>query len=346
MIPLSAPSHHPTLWQRLLSEAYSDPAALLEALSLPLPPPAELAQLRAAAVRFGLRVPRGFVARMTPGDPTDPLLLQVLPQGRELLEVPGYVADPVGDLAVLSAPGLLHKYRGRRLLITTGACAVHCRYCFRREFPYSEANAAAGGWAHTLAKLRADHDANEVLLSGGDPLSLSDRKLAQLVAGLAAMPHVARLRLHTRTPIVLPERVDDALCAWLSAFPRAKTVVLHANHAREFSPAVVAACARLRSTGAVLFNQAVLLRGINDTVDAQAALAETGFAAGVVPYYLNQLDPVRGAAHFAVSDASALQLHAALVERLPGYLVPKLVRDVPGTTAKQPLHRLAEAVVD
>lgn len=317
-----------------MAAALTDPAELLATLGLPLPAPAELARLREAAARFGLRVPRGFVARMRPGDPDDPLLRQVLPRAEELDEVPGYVSDPVGDLAVRAAPGVLHKYEGRALLVATGACAVHCRYCFRREFPYGEEVAAAGHWRDAIAAIAADPDITEVILSGGDPLSLSDAKLAALTGQLAGLPQLRRLRLHTRQPVVLPERVDAGLLQWLDGIALPKVMVLHANHANEWSDEVRAACRRLAGAGVLLLNQAVLLRGVNDTVEAQATLAEASVDAGVLPYYLHQLDPVRGAAHFAVPDDVAQALHAALVERLPGYVVPRLVREVPGAPAK------------
>lgn len=337
MIPLPARTDHPAAWQVELANALTDPAELLAALALPPPAPAELERLRLVARRFALRVPQSYVALMRPGDADDPLLRQILPRAEELLDVPGFVADPVGDLAVLAEAGVLHKYRGRRLLITTGACAVHCRYCFRREFPYAEANAAAAGWRPALDALRRDPEAEEVILSGGDPLALADTKLARLAAELATLPQLRRLRLHTRTPVVLPSRVDGALLAWLGAFPLPVVMVLHANHAREFGPALVEACRRLRDAGITLLNQAVLLRGVNDTLAAQVDLAETGFAAGVLPYYLHQLDPVRGAAHFAVDDATALSLHRAMRDCLPGYLLPRLVREVAGAAAKTPV---------
>lgn len=339
LAPLSPSSTPPPVppagaWQRAMAAALTDPAELLEAVGLPLPAPADLARLREAAARFGLRVPRGFVARMRRGDPDDPLLRQVLPRPEELDEVAGYIADPVGDLAVRAAPGVLHKYEGRALLVATGACAVHCRYCFRREFPYGDEVAAAANWRGAVAAITADPSITEVILSGGDPLSLSDAKLAALTGQLAALPQLRRLRLHTRQPVVLPERVDAGLLQWLGGITLPKVMVLHANHANEWSAEVRAACRRLAGAGVLLLNQAVLLRGVNDTVEAQAALAEASIEAGVLPYYLHQLDPVRGAAHFAVPDAVAQALHAALVERLPGYVVPRLVREVPGAPAK------------
>jgi EF-P beta-lysylation protein EpmB len=214
---------------------------------------------------------------------------------------------------------------------------VNCRYCFRRHYPYAEDTAAASGWRAAVALIAGDASIHEVILSGGDPLSLADHKLAELTDALRGIPHIRRLRLHTRLPIVLPDRVDAGLLGWLRGLPWPVAVVLHANHAHEFDASVDAALAALRDAGATLLNQAVLLRGVNDSVDALAQLCERGFAAGVLPYYLHQLDKVAGAAHFEVSDADALALHAALAARLPGYLVPKLVREIQGQPGKTPL---------
>lgn len=320
-------------WRALWRDSITDAGELLRAVDL-----GHLAgRLPEADAGFALRVPRGFAARMRPGDPADPLLLQVLPQLAELDEAPGFDLDAVGDLAAREAQGVLHKYRGRALLIASGSCAVNCRYCFRRHFPYGEEMAAAGQWRQALEHVRSDASIRELILSGGDPLALATAKLEELSRGLAGIPHVARLRIHTRLPVVLPERVDDAFLAWLSALPLQKVVVLHANHANEFDAVVDAACAKLRSAGATLLNQSVLLRGINDDEAALAALSERLFAAGVLPYYLHQLDRVRGAAHFEVDDARALDLVERLRARLPGYLVPKLVREVAGDPAKRPL---------
>ncbi|HVI59766.1 MAG TPA: EF-P beta-lysylation protein EpmB [Luteimonas sp.] len=340
MIPAALPALQPAPaggaadWKRLWREAVRDPRELLALLGLQDAAPGLSDE---AAAQFPLRVPRGFVARMRRGDPSDPLLRQVLPLDEELRPVPGFVADAVGDAAARAGHGVIHKYAGRALLVATGSCAVHCRYCFRRHFPYAEETAAAGGWREAVATIRADASIHEVILSGGDPLSLATPKLAELTGALAAIPHLRRLRIHTRLPVVLPERVDDALLAWLQALPWPVAVVVHANHAREFDDAVDAAMARLRAAGASVLNQAVLLRGVNDSVDALADLCERGFAAGVLPYYLHQLDRVAGAAHFEVPDARARELHAALVARLPGYLVPKLVREVAGDASKRPL---------
>ena len=290
-----------------------------------------------AAAQFPLRVPRGFVARMRHGDAADPLLRQVLPLDDEMRPVPGFGLDAVGDAAAKKATGVIQKYQGRALLVATGSCAVNCRYCFRRHFPYAEETAARDGWRDAVALIRADPGIDEVLLSGGDPLSLATPKLAELTDALAGIPHLRRLRIHSRLPVVLPERIDDGLLAWLSSLPWPVALVIHANHANEFDAGVDAALARLRQAGVHLLNQAVLLRGVNDSVDALAALSERSFAAGVLPYYLHQLDRVAGVAHFEVDDDRARDLHAALAARLSGYLVPRLVREVQGDTGKRPL---------
>jgi EF-P beta-lysylation protein EpmB len=290
-----------------------------------------------AAAQFPLRVPRGFVARMRHGDAADPLLRQVLPLDDEMRPVPGFGLDAVGDAAAKKAIGVIQKYQGRALLVATGSCAVNCRYCFRRHFPYAEETAARDGWRDAVALIRADPGIDEVLLSGGDPLSLATPKLAELTDALAGIPHLRRLRIHSRLPVVLPERIDDGLLAWLSSLPWPVALVIHANHANEFDADVDAALARLRQAGVQLLNQAVLLRGVNDSVDALAALSERSFAAGVLPYYLHQLDRVAGVAHFEVDDDRARDLHAALAARLSGYLVPRLVREVQGDTGKRPL---------
>ena len=321
-------------WQEAWRDAVRDPRELLAMLGL-----ADLAGRVSAeaAAQFPLRVPRGFVARMVPGDAADPLLRQVLPLDEEMRWVPGFGLDAVGDAAARTATGVLQKYRGRALLVATGSCAVHCRYCFRRHFPYAEETAARDGWREALDAIRADTTVEEVLLSGGDPLSLATPKLAELTAALAGIPHIRRLRIHSRLPVVLPERVDDGLVRWLAGLPWPVAFVIHANHANEFDASVDAALARLRGAGVQLLNQAVLLRGVNDSVDALAALGERSFAAGVLPYYLHQLDRVAGVAHFEVPDEQALALHAGLRARVSGYLVPRLVRELPGDSGKRPL---------
>ena len=318
-------------WQHELRQAFSRPADLLAFLDLdPALPVLALAERR----DFPLRVPRGFAARMRKGDPHDPLFLQVWPAAAEAREAPGFVVDAVGDLHKLRGSGIIHKYQGRVLLVATGACAVHCRYCFRRHFPYAEQLAAREHWQAAVAEIAGDTSINEVILSGGDPLSLSDDKLAELVAALDAIPHLRRLRLHTRQPIVLPERIDERLLAWLDRTRLQTVFVLHANHARELDRSVQTALRPLRERGVTLLNQTVLLRGVNDEAGALAALSERLFDCGVLPYYLHLLDRVQGAAHFEVGDAAAQALMRMVSSRLPGFLVPRLVREIAGQDAK------------
>jgi EF-P beta-lysylation protein EpmB len=319
-----------------MAAAVTDPAELLALVGLG---EEWLAGAPAAARLFPLRVPHSYIRRIRRGDPHDPLLRQVLPLAEECLATVGYGADPVGDRAAMATPGVLQKYHGRVLLTVTGACAVHCRYCFRRHYDYAAANPGADRWRAALGHIASDATISEVILSGGDPLSLSDHKLAELIAQLEAIPHLKRLRLHTRTATVLPARVTDALVRNLSRSRLAPVVVVHVNHANEIDHDVRAALARLRASGITLLNQSVLLRGVNDDVAALADLSETLFDAGVLPYYLHLLDKVQGAAHFDVPEPTARALHAALAARLPGYLVPRLVREIPGAAAKMAVTR-------
>jgi len=323
-------------WQRDLAASITDARELIEALGLP----AELiAPAQRAAQLFGLRVTRSFLARMRPGDARDPLLRQVLPLGEELLESPGFVSDPLEEEAARRAPQLLQKYAGRALLITTEACGVHCRYCFRREFPYSapQLGEGAGRFRAALEAIAQDTSLEEVILSGGDPLSLSDARLRQLTDALTANAHVKRLRIHTRQPVVLPSRVDAGLLAWLRGIRVPVVVVLHLNHPNEIDDDFRAACAAMRAAGVTLLNQSVLLRGVNDDVETLQALSCAMFDAGVLPYYLHVPDRVRGTAHFDVDELRARELVDGLMGRLSGYLVPKLVREVPGAASKMPL---------
>lgn len=319
-------------WQQDLAEAVRDPAELLQMLELS---PDLLAPALRAGRDFPLRVPRSYVARMRKGDPDDPLLRQVLPLAAEDVQSPGFITDPVGDLQAMPRPGLLHKYHGRALLITTGACAVHCRYCFRRHFPYGEANPAAGQWQAALDHIAGDPSLKEIILSGGDPLSLSDARLAALAEQLAAIPHVRRLRIHTRLPIVLPSRVNQELTGWLTDSPLQKVLVVHANHAREIDAETAKALRDLKNCDVTLLNQSVLLRGVNDSAETLAALSETLYEVGVLPYYLHLLDKVQGAAHFDVPEVEARRLLTLLRDRLPGYLVPRLVREIEGEASKR-----------
>ena len=334
MITAKTPARQISTWQRELAQAITDPAELLRILELD---PVLLPAARAATFRFPLRVPRGFVARMGKGDPEDPLLRQVLPLAAEWASIPDFLADPVGDRAATAASGVLHKYHGRALLLVTSACAVHCRYCFRREFPYAEARASADDWRPALHYLAEDASLREVILSGGDPLSLSDRRLGALLAALERIPHLERLRIHSRQPIVLPERVDDGLLDLLARTRLRRVLVVHANHPREIDGRVREALERLAAAGVTLFNQSVLLRGVNDSAATLVELSEALFSARVLPYYLHLLDRVCGAAHFEVKEPEASAIMKAVRQRLPGYLVPRLVREQPGQPAKTPV---------
>jgi EF-P beta-lysylation protein EpmB len=318
-----------------LSRIITKPETLLAELGLD---PQLLPAARAANQTFALRVPAPFLARIRPGDPDDPLLRQILPVAAELDERAGYVADPLEERAARRAPGLLQKYAGRALLITTAACAVHCRYCFRREYPYADETADDGGrWTAALAEIAGDTSIEEVILSGGDPLSLGDARLRQITDALAAMPHVVRVRVHTRQPVVLPARVDAGLCEWLSSIRQPVVFVLHVNHPNEIDADVRAACARLRAVGVSLLNQSVLLAGVNDDVDTLKRLSGALIDAGVLPYYLHLPDRVRGTAHFDVDERRAKELVATLAKQLSGYLVPRLVREIPGAPSKTPV---------
>lgn len=323
--PITTPS-----WQADFAAAITDPAELAAMLGLP---DSWVAPARDASRSFPLRVPRSFVARMRRGDPTDPLLRQVLPVTEELEPTIGRSSDPLQESEARRAPGLLHKYRGRALLVATGACAMHCRYCFRREFPYDE-QGDTGRWQEAIATLAADPTIEELILSGGDPLSLGNARLQSLSRALAGIPHLRSLRLHTRNAVVLPSRVDAALVEWIKGLPWRVTVVLHVNHAQELEGDAVEAIARLRGTGALLLNQSVLLRGINDDAATLTALSKRLHALGVLPYYLHLTDAVNGTAHFDVDEARGRALVDALARELPGYLVPRLVREVPGEDAK------------
>jgi len=321
-------------WHLALARAIRDPDELIDILGLPedLREPA-----RRAAKLFPLLVPRSYLGRMRPGDVHDPLLAQVLPLGFEEDDVPGFDADPVGDSAARRAPGLLHKYEGRALLITTGACAVHCRYCFRRQYPYHDEPRRLNDWDEAFATIAADKSLHEVILSGGDPLMLTDSRLEELCDRIARISHVKRLRLHTRLPIVLPERITDRLIGILLESGPTPIVVVHANHPRELGGSCADALRKIVRSGITVLNQAVLLRGVNDTVDAQAGLCEVLVDLGVIPYYLHQLDRVAGAAHFEVDEEIGRHLMGELRRRLPGYAVPRYVRETAGGEYKDVL---------
>lgn len=334
MITANSHSAQPKSWQQLWREAVRDPRELLKMLALPH----LAAQISdQAAAQFPVRVPIGFIAKMRRGDASDPLLRQVLPVLEEEELAEGFSFDAVGDTAAKGGTGVIHKYHGRALLITTGSCAIHCRYCFRRHFPYAEETAASSQWAEAIAYLKSDSSISELILSGGDPLSLTTSKLKELSDPLLALDHIKRLRIHTRLPVVLPERVDVELLAWLEDLRWPVAVVIHANHANELTQDVADAVSQLRKHNATVLNQAVLLKGVNDSVAEQIRLSERLFEIGVLPYYLHQLDKVQGAAHFQIPDQQARDIHQSMMRALPGYLVPRLVQEIPGEASKTPL---------
>lgn len=321
-------------WRRSLSDAIRDPAELISLLGLPQ---SLLPAAIAAAKTFPLVAPRSYVRRMRHGDPADPLLAQVLPLAEERIQEPGFALDPVGDAQAKLAPGLLQKYEGRALFITTGVCAVHCRYCFRRHYPYSDEPRRLEDWSPAIDAIAGDNSIHEAILSGGDPLVLADARLAALVERLESIPHLKRLRIHTRLPIVLPDRVTSSLIDLLRDSRLQPVMVVHANHAHEVQDDCADALRMLVRAGIPTLNQAVLLKGVNDSADALAALCESLGNLGVIPYYLHQLDRVAGARHFEVSEARGLQLISELLARLPGYLVPKYVREDAGALSKTPV---------
>jgi EF-P beta-lysylation protein EpmB len=331
MIPRRTNSLHNHEWKKQQAQAVSDPNVLWHLLGLD---PTTLAGAQQATKTFSLRVPHTYLARVKKGDLSDPLLKQILPRLEETLEVPGFLSDPVGELDSMPVPGLLHKYHGRVLLLVTGACAIHCRFCFRRNFPYGEAKLSGEHWLDVLKYLKLSPTIREVILSGGDPLTLTDQHLADLVTGLESIPHITTLRIHTRQPVVLPARINDALTEWLATVKLHKIMVLHSNHANELDRSVAIALKRLTLADVTLLNQSVLLRGVNDDLNALKCLSETLFDMGVQPYYLHLLDKVKGAAHFDVPLVRARALIKELAYNLPGYLVPRLVYEKAGARAK------------
>ncbi len=321
-------------WQQQLQTAFSTVQDLCDYLELAIE---NLPFSLSAQQHFAFKVPLSFAACMEKGNANDPLLRQVLPTTDETETISGFSLDPVGDLAAKAVTGVIHKYHGRALLINTGSCAINCRYCFRRHFPYSDWQLSKQQEQSALDYLSADSNLHEVILSGGDPLLLNDDRLGSLLSRLAALPQLKRLRLHSRLPIVLPARITDTLLTALKQTGKPTTLVVHCNHANELNPRVFGVCQQLRQHGIHLLNQSVLLKGVNDNVTALAQLSERLFDFGIQPYYLHLLDKTTGTAHFEVSENDALALMQALKTLLPGYLVPKLVKEVAGDKAKQVL---------
>lgn len=319
-------------WQTLLASSITTPEALLRRLGLDSN--LLLQGARAGHHAFEVRVPEPWLARIRPGDPDDPLLRQVLPLAAEGINAPGYLSDPLQEAGATTLPGLIRKYRSRALLMITGQCAINCRYCFRRHFPYQDHRLDPKQRDEVLQLLRASPEINEVIFSGGDPLAANDRLLAKWATALALIPSLKRLRIHSRLPIVIPQRVDDELLAWIERCPLDVIMVVHVNHPQEIDDQVRGAMSRLRSAGVTLLNQSVILKGVNDDAATLQELSEVLFNAGIMPYYLHAFDPVAGAHHFDVSDSDARALVRELQARLPGYLVPRLVREIPNRPGK------------
>ena len=315
-------------WQESLARSITDVRELCEILKI-RPTTALLDKCS-----FPLRISREYVSRIKPGDEEDPLLKQILPISAELADEEGYTTDPLAEFSVNPVPGLLHKYQSRVLLTVAGSCAINCRFCFRRHFPYSENNPGTQGWKEAINYIAADSKIDEVIFSGGDPLMLKDQYLSDLAHELNQIPHLKRLRIHTRLPIMIPSRINDDFFRWATQQRLQTVMVLHTNHSREIDEEVSAALGRLRAHQIPLLNQAVLLRGVNDQAQSLIELSQTLFSNGVIPYYLHLLDKVAGTAHFAVSEKRALELIQAMTEQMSGYLVPKLAREVAGEKSK------------
>lgn len=331
MIPHTDLQWQGLTWQQELKEAIRCPVELLSFLGLE----PDQTDLRALASRdFPMLVPRPFATKMRHGDRRDPLLLQVLPSPEELRNPTGYSKDPLQEALKNPVPGLIHKYHGRVLLIAAPGCAVNCRYCFRRHFEYSANSPSQSHWPQTLRYIAADSSISEVILSGGDPLLLSDSLLEEFIERISAIGHVRRLRIHTRLPVVLPTRLTQQLASILGQSRLQCVMVIHCNHANEIDEQLASSLKEAAGSGVTLLNQSVLLRGINDSAEVLATLSETLFSAGVMPYYLHLLDHVSGAAHFDVPRSRALEIYEELLGQCSGYLVPRLVRECPSTASK------------
>lgn len=321
-------------WKQELSNAIESVHQLLHILELD---PSKLNLSEAAIRQFPLRVPLSFVNRMQKGNPKDPLLLQILPVTEEEQQYPDYSQDPLEELSANPVPGLIHKYKNRVLLIGAQACAVNCRYCFRRHFPYQENRLSSQQLDHIIAYIEEHPEVDEVILSGGDPLVNNDKQLHQIIQRLNDIPHLARLRVHTRLPVVIPSRINDDMLDWINASRLPITFVMHINHPNEIDEQFSTAISRLKTTNSLVLNQAVLLKNINDDLKTLLSLSDALFKAGILPYYLNVLDKVQGSQHFDVKEEDALHLVQTLMEHTSGYLVPKLVREQPDVPYKKPI---------
>jgi EF-P beta-lysylation protein EpmB len=329
--PINLSTEDQTNWQSDLSQCFTAVDDLLTELELDR---SQLSVCQRAATQFDFKVPRPFAQRMKKGDPNDPLLAQILPVKAEMRRDPAYIADPLDETNHNPIAGIVHKYRHRLLLIVSPACAINCRYCFRRHFPYQENRQSKAQWQQALTYIRGNTDINEVIFSGGDPLAANDHFLSWLTEQIAAISHIKRLRIHSRLPVVIPSRIDDSFLRWASATRLKPIMVLHINHSNEIDNQVTSAIERLTNTGIRVLNQTVLLKGVNDHAATLAALSERLFDCAVTPYYLHLLDPVQGASHFDITSDQASQIYHELQNMLPGFLLPKLVREIPGKLSK------------
>ena len=320
-------------WLQQLADVITEPAELLEYLALSDSP--EWQKGHDARRLFALRVPYAFARRMKKGDPNDPLLLQVMTSANEFIATPGYSTDPLEEQDdAIAVPGLLHKYINRALLLVKGGCAVNCRYCFRRHFPYQDNQGNKANWRHALDYIRQQPELDEIIFSGGDPLMAKDHELAWLLDEIETIPHIKRLRIHSRLPVVIPARITEALTQRFSQSRLQILLVTHINHANEIDPEFCDAMTRLKRANVTLLNQGVLLRGVNDSADTLANLSNALFDAGIMPYYLHVLDRVQGAAHFMVPDDEARLIMRELMTKVSGYMVPKLTREIGGEPSK------------
>jgi EF-P beta-lysylation protein EpmB len=330
-LPIDAQINSQTHWQTDLSQCITNIDELLAELKIDS---SRLTSCQRAAAQFALRVPRPFVERMKKGDPNDPLLAQVLPVKAEMQLDPAYSKDPLNESSHNPIAGIVHKYRHRLLLIVSPACAINCRYCFRRHFPYQENRQSKAQWQQALEYISGNTDINEVIFSGGDPLAANDQFLGWLAEQVAAIPHIRRLRIHSRLPVVIPSRIDESFLRWATASRLKPIMVLHINHSNEIDKELTYAIERLLNAGIRVLNQTVLLKGVNDSASTLAALSERLFDCAVTPYYLHLLDPVQGASHFDITPDRASQIYRELQNTLPGFLLPKLVREIPGELSK------------